>query len=187
MKNKPAIIAHAQWHYVPDFLPADVADRLLDWLLHSCDWYEETIRMFGRRVVVPRLVSHCGAKGVSYRYSGITHRATGWPEELMWLVPRIGALLGQTPDFLLINRYRDGADYMGWHRDDEPMAGAKVATLSLGSARRFLIEGAAGAASHRLELEHGSVLVLDRCSRHSLPKTRKPVAERVSLSFRVIR
>lgn len=187
MKNKPAIITHDQWHYVPDFLPGASADRLLDWLLRTCVWREEAIWMFGRRVTVPRLVSHCGDDGVDYSYSGVTHSATGWHEELVWLLPRIGAVLGRAPDFLLINRYRNGAEYMGWHRDDEQMAGEKVATLSLGSTRRFLIEGAVDTASHRLELEHGSLLVMDRYSRHCLPKTRRPVGERVSLSFRIIR
>ena len=40
---------------------------------------------------------------------------------------------------VLANRYRDGADSMGFHADDEPEFGPDplIATLSLGASRRF--------------------------------------------------
>jgi alkylated DNA repair dioxygenase AlkB len=43
---------------------------------------------------------------------------------------------------VLINRYRDGSDSIGLHADDEPELGLDpiVATLSLGTTRRFVLK-----------------------------------------------
>lgn len=143
--------------------------------------------MYGRSIQVPRLVSWFGEDGVEYRYSGVTHRALGWPDALAGLVERLEPIMGRSPDFVLLNRYRNGSDYMGWHRDDEVMAGNDILSVSLGAARRFLIEAHAGEPAHRLQLEHGSALLMDRNLRHCLPRTRRPVGERINLTFRVIR
>jgi alkylated DNA repair dioxygenase AlkB len=45
---------------------------------------------------------------------------------------------------VLLNRYRGGGDYMGWHSDDEPELGPApvIASLSLGAARRSCCAGA---------------------------------------------
>ena len=37
---------------------------------------------------------------------------------------------GQAFNFLLMNRYADGSEYMGWHRDDEKGCSSLIASLS---------------------------------------------------------
>jgi len=80
---------------------------------------------------------------------------------------------------------------MGWHRHEGPRLRAQTVTASssLGATRRFMLK-------HRrdpgrklaLELGHGSLLVMrgDTQSnyRHALPRTAKPVGERINLTFR---
>ncbi|HHW4683543.1 MAG TPA: alpha-ketoglutarate-dependent dioxygenase AlkB family protein, partial [Xylella sp.] len=94
---------------------------------------------------------------------------------------------------VLLNRYRDGRDAMGWHSDDESELGEEplIASLSLGDSRRFVFR-------HRSErhlraecvLSHGDLLLMggmtQRYYQHALPRTAKPVGERINLTFRRI-
>ncbi|MGE0623066.1 MAG: alpha-ketoglutarate-dependent dioxygenase AlkB [Pseudomonadales bacterium] len=172
------------WHYVPNFLRADEAGELLRWLLAEMPWHRDPIRLFGRSHVVPRLVSWCGDAGLCYRYAGQDHPSEGWPGCLHRLRERLALETGVRFNFLLLNRYRSGADRMGWHRDDEPMTHRTVASISLGAERRFLLRPDRERPSVRLDLEPGSLLLMDRFLPHALPATRRPIGERVNLSFR---
>lgn len=172
------------WRYLPGFLGDEEGAWLLDWLLHARTWRAEEVRLFGRTHVVPRQVDWCGDEGVSYRYSGQDHPSHGWPLPLEQLRDRITREIGTRYNFVLLNRYRCGADRMGWHRDDEPMNARMVASLSVGAPRRFLIRPQRDQPSVRLTLEHGSLLLMDRFFTHALPRTSRTVGERVNLSFR---
>mgnify|MGYP001828918869 CR=1 FL=1 len=172
--------------YLPAFLPPPASARLFGWLLYAVPWQQETIVLFGRETKVPRRVAWFGEAGLDYRYSGRSHPGTGWPEPLDALRARIEQELGQTPNFVLLNRYRTGADSMGWHRDDEAGCTGDIASLSLGADRTFLLRPDCASRSTRLVLEHGSLLVFDGRVRHALPKTRRAAGERVNLTFRVL-
>lgn len=93
--------------------------------------------MYGRRISVPRLTAWYGDSGLSYRYSGLDHRSEGWPSNLAEIRTRLSEQFEQPFNFVLLNRYRDGQDYMGWHSDDEAGVRGGIASLSLGCARRF--------------------------------------------------
>jgi alkylated DNA repair dioxygenase AlkB len=94
---------------------------------------------------------------------------------------------------VLANRYRDGRDAMGWHSDDEPELGPApvIASVSLGASRRFVLKHRDDPAQKlALELDHGSLLVMagatQRHYKHALPRTARPVGERINLTFRHI-
>ena len=177
------------YRYVPSFLAADQADALLRALAVTANWQRETFRIYGRTVPVPRSVAWWGDAGLNYRYTGVDHPCSGWAPMLLPLRDRIAELLGWQPNLVLGNRYRDGRDYMGYHTDNELGHGPWVASISLGAPRRFLIR--AGGVSHSprpiadaLTLGHGSLLVLRGDLPHALPRTARPVGERINLTFR---
>ncbi len=174
------------WQYVPGYLAPDVARDLLRGLLARPIWQEERIVLFGRERRVPRRVAWFGDEGVCYRYSGLPHRAGGWLPGLRRIRDELARETGLAFNFLLLNRYRDGRDCMGWHRDDEAMVSHRIASLSLGAERRFLLRPVPGEPSLRLDLAHGSLLIMDGRIPHALPRTRRAVGERVNLSFRVL-
>lgn len=175
------------------WLPEADADRLLRGLREVVQWEIHRIRLFGREHASPRLSCWIGDSGTGYRYSDSYFEPRPWPPELTGLRERLCAELGTGFNSVLANLYRDGSDCMGWHSDDETELGPApvIASLSLGATRRFVLK-------HRREpqrkleiaLPHGSLLVMSgatqRNYRHALPRTAKPVGERINLTFRRI-
>lgn len=177
----------------PQWLPSGEADVLLQRLLDEVPWETHRIRMFGRVVDSPRLSCWIGDPGASYRYSGTRFEPHPWPPALQPVRERLARELGVAFDSVLANRYRNGRDAMGWHRDDEPELGPEpvIASLSLGASRRFRLKADAAAVPPlTLELPHGSLLVMRGATqsrfRHALPRTARPVGERINLTFRRI-
>lgn len=170
--------------YHPGFLDGAAADGLLALLREQMNWQRESVQMFGRRYRVPRLVAWCGDAALNYRYAGCDHVCRGWHPLLRALRDRVRDSAGLDANLVLLNRYRDGQDAMGWHRDDEPGLLPLVASVSLGAPRRFLLRPADEEAATALVLEHGSLLLMDGRQRHALPRTRRPVGERINLTFR---
>lgn len=177
----------------PAWMIAEAADALQAQLVRDVPWEIHRIRLFGREVASPRLSCWIGDPGAHYRYSGTRFAPRPWHPALSSLRHRLQRELGVDFNSVLANRYRDGGDAMGWHRDDEPELGPRpvIASLSLGAARRFVLKAIASPHQHlALELPHGSLLVMrgdtQRHYRHALPRTRRAVGERINLTFRRI-
>jgi len=186
------VLAGADFEYLPGFLgPAD-ADELLAALLAEVPWQRPVVQIFGRTFRSPRLAAWYGDTGAVYRYSGLVNEPLPWLPGLAVLRRQIEHRLGQTFNSVLLNFYRDGADSMGWHRDQEPELGENptIVSISLGGIRRFVLQHSRQADMTRLELrpEHGSLLLMCGATqhfwRHCVPKTRKVVAPRINLTFR---
>ena len=179
--------------YVPAWIDASDADRFLTALRDELAWEHREIVIFGRRVLQPRLIAWAGSVG--YRYSGQTlepRAATPITAELM---ARVVEHTHEQVNHVLLNRYRDGADSLGLHADDEPELGPEpvVATLSLGATRRFVVKPrrARLGPGRAFAVDHGSLLVMGgTCQRHyvhGVPRQSAPVGERISLTFRRLR
>jgi alkylated DNA repair dioxygenase AlkB len=176
-----------------DWLPPAEADALFAALMATVPWETHRIRMFGREVDSPRLSCWIGDPGASYVYSRTRFEPRPWPAALQALRPRIDAAAGVAMNSVLANLYRDGRDAMGWHSDDEPELGAQpvIASLSLGGTRRFALRHRSDPAQRlALALPHGSLLLMSGETqanwRHALPRTARPVAARINLTFRRI-
>ena len=172
------------YRYIPEYLDRSQADELLAWVAAEVVWQQEKYWIYGRRITAPRLVAWYGDPGLSYRYSGTMHRSTGWPEVLALLCAGVKKNFSLESNFVLLNRYRDGSDSMGWHKDDESELRGPVASLSLGATRRFHMREGQNASTQKIDLEHGSLLILDRQTSHALPKTKRNLKERINLTFR---
>ncbi len=174
--------------YIPDFLSAQEAQTLFDYLLSSAQvcWREEQFKLFGKTMPVPRRLTWYGDSGVNYRYTGLDHIAQGWPAALLPTLAKVRAVARCSFNYVLLNRYDHGGQHMGWHCDDERSADPCIASLSLGQTRRFKILAAADGETETLDLEHGSLLVFDGRKKHMLAKTKRQVATRINLTFRLI-
>ncbi|MDP2699526.1 alpha-ketoglutarate-dependent dioxygenase AlkB [Thalassospira sp.] len=174
-----------------DVLPDDEADRVFERLQSRIIWQQETARMMGRDIAVPRLTAWFG--DVAYRYSGVYHPAAPFPEILLPLKSRAEEKAGVAFNTVLLNRYRDGRDSVSWHADDEAVLGINpvIASLSFGAPRRFHFKHRASGERIDVDLPHNSMLVMagetQHCWIHQIPKTARPVGQRINLTFRQTR
>jgi len=176
--------------YASAFSSAE-AEVLFSDLRRTIDWRQETIHLFGRAVRIPRLGAWHGE--APYTYSGLTMQPRSWTPPLTEIKQRAETLSGHRFNGVLLNLYRSGKDSMSWHSDDEPELGLNpaIASVSLGATRRFRFRRRVRKKdTQSLDLTDGSLLIMDGPTqhhwRHSVPKTAKPVGERINLTFRLI-
>jgi alkylated DNA repair dioxygenase AlkB len=189
----PLPLEDAELGFDPHWLDGAAATALHADLRDTIAWEVHRIRLFGREHPAPRLSCWIGDADASYRYSGTRFMPQPWPRALLPIRERLSEELGVDFNSVLANRYRNGRDAMGWHADAERELGPApvIASLSLGATRRFVLK-------HRqrpelklaLALPPGSLLVMAGTTqehyRHALPRTARPVGDRINLTFRRI-
>jgi alkylated DNA repair dioxygenase AlkB len=94
---------------------------------------------------------------------------------------------------VLANLYRNGADGVAWHSDDEPELGPApvIASVTFGQSRPFQLRHRRDKLlKYSLLLPHGSLLLMrgetQRHWQHQIPKSAKPMQARINLTFRVV-
>lgn len=179
--------------YFSNAIDTDESKAYFKKLKETIDWEQDEIMMFGKKTKVPRLTSWYADPNVKYSYSGLELLPKQWTSELIELKSLAEKLSTHSFNSVLLNYYRDGADSMGWHSDDEKELGANpiIASLTFGYPRRFLIrEKMDYKKKKEIELEDGSLLVMrgdfQETYQHSIPKTKKLVGERLNLTFRKV-
>ncbi|XP_041058002.1 DNA oxidative demethylase ALKBH2 [Carcharodon carcharias] len=158
------------------------------------------VQVFGKWHNIPRKQVTYGDLGLTYTYSGVTLAPKPWLPVLEMIRDRVTQATGHTFNFVLINRYKDGSDHMGEHRDDEkelePLS--PIASVSFGACRDFIFrhrDSRGKSATRHLEpvkllLGHGSLLMMNYPTNihwyHSLPVRKKVLMPRVNLTFRKV-
>ncbi|XP_077282959.1 DNA oxidative demethylase ALKBH2-like [Arctopsyche grandis] len=183
-------------------LPKVCADQVLRQLEETLEYFTgdlAKVKVFGRWHPIPRQQVAHGEPGISYKFSGTTVPALPWTELLSEIRDKLNELTGHRFDFVLINRYRNGNDHMGEHRDDESEldSSAPIASLSLGQRRTFVLKhkdarkpgpDKRNVPPVKLELEHGSLLMMNPPTNkiwyHSLPKKKSAIGVRINMTFR---
>jgi alkylated DNA repair dioxygenase AlkB len=172
------------------FQPPESHELFTD-LLNQIAWKQEPIKIFGKSVLQPRLTAYYGTQ--AYRYSGVTMQPLPWNEPLLQIKAKIEPLVNTQFNGVLLNLYRDGQDYMGWHSDDERdlAPGAAIASLSLGDSRRFIFRRRDDRqVKYELNLSDGDFLVMggdtQKFWQHQVPKSAKSTQPRINLTFRVL-
>jgi len=179
-------------YLVERFYLQNEANQLFDLLLENLAWQQEKIFLYGRWVKVPRLMCWYGDKNAEYRYSGVSHQPIVWTEELLAVKQKIQDFYPCVFNSVMANLYRNGADSMGCHADDEKELGANpiIASLSLGEQRLLKFRHQQSKQVLDVILNHGDLLLMageiQHYWRHELPKTKKLKAERINLTFRQI-
>ncbi|KAI3440235.1 Fe2OG dioxygenase domain-containing protein [Psidium guajava] len=204
--------------YMPRFLSRDESWRFCDYLNNHIPWTRPTIRVFGRSCLQPRDTCYVANSGLTdLVYSGYQPHAYSWDDypllkEILEAVHN--ALPGSKFNSLLLNRYKGGNDYVGWHSDDEKLYGSTpksppfplVVNVSSSSRRnpvkppkvtrlddepvRKRSRKSGDADQHTFVLKHGSLLVMRGYAQrdwiHSVPKRAKAEGVRINLTFRRI-
>jgi len=165
-------------------------DAVLRQLIDDTPWRADTIVVYGKRYLQPRLTAWYGE--ASYTYSGLTLVPAPMTPLLAQLRATVEALTGHRYNSVLLNYYRDGQDSMGMHSDDEPELGPApaIASLSLGATRTFILRHKTSGRTLRLDLPDGSLLLMSGALQthwlHGINKTTKSMNPRVNLTFRYV-
>ena len=181
------------------WVSAKTERELIASLDETLQWTQGSIRIFGREIDEPRLTAWCG--DVPYTYSRRQLAVKPWPpnlervrEQLHAVIDQLGITTAFGFNHCLLNRYRSGADSMGWHRDNEVELGDQpvIASVSLGDARRFRLRSRQHPKIHPMtfELGHGDLLLMYGMTQHhwehALLKTRQTTGPRINLTFRSV-
>ncbi len=183
----------AELIYYPEFFNKSTSDKLLKTLLDTIQWRQDKIIMYGKELPLPRLSAWYGENQKPYTYSGITLHPLPWTDELLFIKEKIEEVVKVKFTSVLLNRYRDGQDYVGWHTDDEKELGQNpiIGSVNFGASRRFqLRRNDDHKNKFEVELNHGTYLVMQGSTQHfwqhQVPKTALKIGERLNLTFRVI-
>lgn len=168
---------------------------LLDRLIAEIHWRRETISMWGKTYLQPRLIAWYGDPGATYTYSGLQLEPLPWTPLLADVKTTVERLTGTAFNSALLNYYRDHRDSMGLHSDDEAELGPlpTIASLSLGAERTLILKHRRDRTHRqvRLPLAGGSLLVMcgdtQRNWKHGINKEGGPCGPRVNLTFRRIK
>lgn len=177
---------------IEGWMPRAEADATFTELRETVPWKQETIRIFGKTMPIPRLTAWFGDKG--YVCSGITHTPMPWHPVVQRIRERVEHDFGPFNGCLL-NLYLDGKASVGWHADDEDaiMPETTIVSVSLGASRRFILRHRnrrTGVEPVGFYLGDGALFMMgggcQRLYEHCVPKEagRGP---RISLTFRRMR
>lgn len=182
-----------QLYYHERLFSLEESELYFDHLLKGIEWKQEPIKMFGKQIMQPRLTALYGNEGISYGYSGIRMPATTWTDTLLLIKDKVEFITQSYFNVALLNRYRDGSDSMGWHRDNEKELGPDpvIASVSFGAVRAFQIRPYKSKNTPlTLHLDNGSLLVMKGAMQthweHQLPKSRLVTSTRINITFRKI-
>jgi alkylated DNA repair dioxygenase AlkB len=169
--------------YTPRFVPPAIAQAWFAELREVVPWKAERRRMYDRDVDVPRLTAHfhLGPEDLA-----------GVPGAIRQAAEEVLAKTEVPFNSVGLNFYRDGRDSVAPHNDhlNVLVEGHPIVLLSLGGTRRMTIRAKEPPRRVlQVDLEAGSLLTMSYATQlhytHGVPKTAAPVAERISLAFRV--
>ncbi len=191
--GKPIRIDNGEYIYIPDFYNREKANRFLEAFVNDIEWNQESMNMYGRQVLFPRLTAWYGDNDKPYSFSGITLQPKPWSKELLEIKQDIEPLSHVVFNSVLLNLYRDGNDSISWHTDAEKELGINpvIASVNFGAERAFQLRHIETKEKIEIVLKHGSLLImqgeLQHYWQHQVPKTKKVDSKRVNLTFRVIK
>lgn len=176
----------------PKWLSSDQASHFYTCLSQTIQWRQDTIKLYGKEHLVPRLQAWYGDSNAEYAYSGIPLRPQPWTSELQQLKAKCERTCGHAFNSVLLNWYQNGQHSMGMHSDDEPQLGTNpvIASISLGQTRRFRLQHKYNGTRDSIDLTHGSLLIMagqtQHYWQHGINKSKRPLQGRINLTFRWI-
>jgi alkylated DNA repair dioxygenase AlkB len=179
-------------NYHGTILSEEVCAYYYSALLGTIEWENDEAVIFGKRIITKRKVAWYGNTNYDYNYSNVTKQALVWTKELLALKAIVEKESNATYNSCLLNLYSSGEQGMSWHSDGEKMLkkNGEIASLTLGTARKFSFKHKESKQKIDIILERGSLLVMkDRTQTnwlHCLPPTKLIKAPRINLTFRTI-
>jgi len=178
-------------HFWKNFLTAERAGEIFTKLEETIDWKQSDFKIYGKPVKTPRLQCWMADNESVKADLYLKTPPKPWSEEIGTIKKAIETMVNFTFDYVLINKYRDGKDYIGFHADREHIAEGKnvIASISLGTPRRFVMRHKSkNLGTIEYALTTGSLLVMGGTTqkfwKHAVPKQLRVTSPRINLTFR---
>jgi alkylated DNA repair dioxygenase AlkB len=159
--------------------------------LESIKYNQNKIIMYGKEHLVPRLEAWFGES--NYTYTGVEltpQKPPAWIDSVQKKITEISSIRFNS---VLVNKYRDGSDYVSWHQDNEKELGLNpiIASLSFGGSRIFKLRNIKDKnLKVEIILDHGDLLIMgpkiQTHWQHELAKSKTYNNTRYNLTFRNI-
>jgi alkylated DNA repair dioxygenase AlkB len=181
---------------IPGFIqdPEDLYAQILE----EVDFEAKSIKMFDKSIPLPRLTSYYSSV-MKTGFANTPREMLSFMDALcerfqeiskLLICPSGKPILNNLPNSCLVNYYRNGDDYIGWHADDEQKSYIlnPIYSISLGEERIFQLRNEDLGRITDIKLGNGSLLIMygDQLQikyKHRVPKTTSEVS-RVNLTFR---
>jgi len=160
---------------------------------------EETqVKIGGKYTSIPRKQVAYSEPNLSYHFAGANIKTIDWNNGdlvsiiLKEICAKVNKKTGCYFNFCLINKYRDGNDYIGPHRDDEnDLTSSTIAGVSFGAERKIRFTKVDNDDQYDKLLNHGSLYVMypptNQYWKHAIPKQHNIKKSRISLTFRCMK
>ena len=144
----------------------------------------------------PIFTQYYGEKGTEYSYTEMGKRGDWspltWTPELLKIKSKVEKITGYKFNSAVVNKYKDGKDSIGFHRDNEPelmrsdKRGPVIASVSFGSKRNFILKDKSGKATP-FALENGDLFLMKGDTQknytHGIAKE-STTSPRINITFR---
>lgn len=183
---------NAQVEYYPNWLSHKHGKSLMEYFITQLNWQQPSITLYGQQRLIPRLQAWYGDPDSQYEYSKLVMQPLPWDARLEKLKQACEQKCNARFNSVLANYYRNGADSMGMHADNEPELGRQpiIASVSLGQTRRFTFKHIVSKETYKIGLEHGSLLIMkgdtQQFWQHGMNKSRTQTGARLNFTFRYV-
>ena len=176
-----------------DFLSAELTEKYLDYFLNQHHWPTNDYTINGRRFQLPRQQTWHADQGIVYSYTNNLLTSRPWNPILTAIRQKLETLLSVRFNAALVNLYRNGQDYVGWHSDDDKEMGEQpiIASVSLGASREFSYRSTDNSEyKGQVTLSNGSLLVMlpefQQRYQHAVLAEENGTDARINLTFRFV-
>jgi alkylated DNA repair dioxygenase AlkB len=177
---------------IEDFYAATDCERIYQRLLREQNWPSNRYIVAGRQFTLPRLQTWHADPGIKYSYSNNLLETRAWTFLLSDIRAKVELCLDFSFNSVLVNWYRNGEDYVGWHADNEPELGEKpfIVSLTFGAERLFEFRHRKSLECGQILLRSGTLLIMQPDFQHhwhhSVPIDKTVKEGRINLTFRKV-
>jgi len=166
------------------------ANKIYQRLVKELEWDQQTLKIYGKEFLEPRLTYPMGNDGLMHKYTGTAREVKQWIKPIKKIRNKIEDEIGFASNSCLINYYRNGNDVIGVHSDKETTAPEHfVVTISLGATRDILFKRKnRKGKTLKVPLHSGDLCFMSGRTQelwvHSIPKRTRCIDGRIALTFR---
>lgn len=166
---------------------------LYEELIEQVPWIHGVYNMFGKPVPTPRLLYCMRDEDFDVTNS---YKVTGsmvWTKNVLKLKGMVENTTNKKYKYAQLNYYRNGEDYIGYHTDSEVRPGDIIASISLGTERKFRFRSINYKTDHlpvhEIDLQPRSLVLMNEHVaklnwKHMLPKMSTVKTGRINITFR---